>query len=399
MPELTVEQYNELTPPNGWRWTTRPRQQPGAPAPGAPVPWAWGQLSIVLATLNDFQATEAALVAIYRWANDNCIQLSIYNQHIFFDRPTRRENRFTVPKSFYARPMAEAALRIHNPGQFVNDQSIVPLGLLRIPDSDVLLFCNNCLSGGRPMILDGNTFSCNACFHRCYAPTCEILVSTRFDGCPLHQTRAICQECDDETSLDYVVNAGNRQLCENCAENACRDCGVVGRELFWDGIDEDEFDDEVRICADCQAERRRRPNMRAETFDDEAEMSAEQLALSSTDYRPIRTCSIEMETADGGQSLAPLLYAAQLSPYNQRIEYHHGREGFCYVERDASLGRTGGELIFDRIELDNKDDLEKLAMALAIVRKEVKEGRVVMDMRCGLHIHVDAHQCCAIYAT
>jgi hypothetical protein len=125
------------------------------------------------------------------------------------------------------------------------------------------------------------------------------------------------------------------------------------------------------------------------------ELTPDALRIENLPERPTRVLSIEMECTLGGDQLAARLYNERLTPYDAVMRYHHAvpRDVFCHVERDSSLGRNGGELIFHRMRMDDPEELDKLHKAISVVRKMIKEGELGMDTRCGLHMHVDAHQC------
>jgi len=114
--------------------------------------------------------------------------------------------------------------------------------------------------------------------------------------------------------------------------------------------------------------------------------------------RPVRMCSVELETTNGGASLARRLQAAGLCRYDSVTGYHSSesratpgdrRDYFCHVERDSSLGSNGGELVMEKMKLDG-DDADKVFHSMNIIRDLLTQNELRIDQRCGLHIHIDA---------
>lgn len=109
-------------------------------------------------------------------------------------------------------------------------------------------------------------------------------------------------------------------------------------------------------------------------------------------HRPIRTCSVELETARGGSQLAAALYGAGLSVSDHVGRYHSSGDGICHVEADSSLGSNGGEVILNRLRVDQPGDVSSLNNVLGIIRGLVEQETLAIDIRCGTHIHIDAHK-------
>lgn len=218
-----------------------------------------------------------------------------------------------------------------------------------------------------------------------------------------HPDFTACTECDErmpclrcgrvlqEGMGEYLPGLEPPEFyCTDCISRYCVGCNEWLDTPCRFVENEDGFGE--RLCAECRLTQQ---NERYEFFDPEMDnLPAAVMALQNNRHRPIRTCSIEMETVEGGSALARVLGEAGLCEYSEVMGYHasHSLNAFCHVERDSSLGSNGGELIFDRIRLDDNNDVERLHQAMALVRQQIKAGELQVSMACGLHIHVDAHQ-------
>lgn len=215
-----------------------------------------------------------------------------------------------------------------------------------------------------------------------------------FSVCSDCEERVECGRCHtqfQEGSGEYLPGVEPPEFyCHNCFQHYCEGCNGWGDQPCR-YVENDDSSSE-RLCAQCRLTQQ---NERYEFFDPEVDnLPAAVLALQNNAHRPVRTCSIEMETVDGGAQLARVLQEASLSQYGEVTGYHSSTNitSFCHVERDSSLGNNGGELIFDRIRLDDQDDVSKLHQAINLVRQQIKAGLLQVSLACGLHIHVDAHQ-------
>lgn len=217
-----------------------------------------------------------------------------------------------------------------------------------------------------------------------------------FTQCLDHDHRQDCFNCGAGVSEDYrylvYLEDDDRLICQNCWYSWCSyDSHFV--ESGTTGVYNTPGWGEGPTCRAC---RRVLDAGRYEEYDDDGdEAPPESVALTPYIHRPIRTCSIEMETVNGGATLATALARAGLSSLSNVQGYGSSRHipnEFCHVERDSSLGDNGGELIFDRVRLDDPEDAGRMHAAMQIVRTLIKNGDLAMSMSCGLHVHVDAHQ-------
>lgn len=112
------------------------------------------------------------------------------------------------------------------------------------------------------------------------------------------------------------------------------------------------------------------------------------LILPALAARDPRLISIEQEVGLGGRHLAEALYNGGFAEQLSMLSYHSGDvSGFCKVEQDGSVD---GEIIYSKLRLDEDSVARRLESALDLVRDAIKAGESKLDMRCGLHIHVDA---------
>jgi hypothetical protein len=249
-------------------------------------------------------------------------------------------------------------------------------------------------------IEESQTFACTLCVRRCQiripspdpfaqsASRCNrIFVGRGFLYCEEHGNRQSCGQCDQLCEAHTMAHIDDTYYCVNCASRICPECAEYSSSEL---VNSDVLN--ARVCNNCH--RKYRSESRNETFDPE-ELPAEKMLLEHNEHRPIRVCSIEMECAPpGGNALAKELHAQGLATWDRVVDYHssHRHRGFCHVERDRSLGEDGGELIMQLLELDNIEDVRKLHSAMGVVRKQLSAKKLNIDMRCGLHIHIDAHR-------
>lgn len=147
-------------------------------------------------------------------------------------------------------------------------------------------------------------------------------------------------------------------------------------------------DDEPCDCEDC-----RRENGEEDTYDPYGEESADdpsantsRLHVKSMTNRPVRMTSVEIEVGMGGNYLAEAFYNAGLSDVDHMGGYHDMDDSsFVRVEEDSSVA---AEVIFSRMLLDSSD-AGKFEKGIGIIRFAIDAGKSKLDMRCGLHVHVN----------
>lgn len=108
--------------------------------------------------------------------------------------------------------------------------------------------------------------------------------------------------------------------------------------------------------------------------------------------RPFRICSVETELDGAAHALAGDLYnngivcAPDVQSYGWNPDSNHPH--VAYLKYDGSV--TGGELIFDRLDLTNPTHSAALMRAHERLRDLEKNGDVQYNPNCGGHIHMDA---------
>lgn len=115
--------------------------------------------------------------------------------------------------------------------------------------------------------------------------------------------------------------------------------------------------------------------------------------LTASIGREIPLVSFEQEFSGMGEMVAQKLHAAGYS-YAPFVEGYHSSEGrynsgnsrFCYIETDSSCGY---ELIFDRVNLRNAAQAEKISEVQKILKQMKNDGVIRLDARCGFHTHID----------
>lgn len=109
--------------------------------------------------------------------------------------------------------------------------------------------------------------------------------------------------------------------------------------------------------------------------------------------RNVPFVSFEQEFSGNGEMVAQKLYREGYA-FSRYVESYHNSDGrynsdndrFCYVETDSSCGY---ELIFDRMQLNQRNQAEKISAVQAILRNLKNEGHINLSARCGFHVHVD----------
>lgn len=111
--------------------------------------------------------------------------------------------------------------------------------------------------------------------------------------------------------------------------------------------------------------------------------------------REVPLVSFESEFSGNGDMVARRLYDAGFGMNRHPDAYHNssgrfdrtqGSDTFCYVETDSSCGY---ELIFDRLQLRNRNQAERISQVFTILKELKEEGNISLSARCGFHVHVD----------
>lgn len=109
--------------------------------------------------------------------------------------------------------------------------------------------------------------------------------------------------------------------------------------------------------------------------------------------RPFRTVSVETEVDGDGSAFAMGLYRAGVIGTDRVMQYgYYPGDPFPHVafcKSDASV--SGGELVFDRMNLQNPVHAAAFYKSMAVVRGLEKDGKIAFNPNCGGHAHIDAH--------
>jgi hypothetical protein len=109
--------------------------------------------------------------------------------------------------------------------------------------------------------------------------------------------------------------------------------------------------------------------------------------------RNVPSVSFEQEFSGNGELVARKLYEEGFAT-SRHVESYHNSDGrysdhgsrFCYVETDSSCGY---ELIFDRMQLNRREEAEKISAVQTILKNLRNDGYINLSARCGFHVHVD----------
>lgn len=109
--------------------------------------------------------------------------------------------------------------------------------------------------------------------------------------------------------------------------------------------------------------------------------------------RRIPLVSFEQEFSGNGDRVATELYNLGIgnSRYSEGYHMAEGRrdrdsDRFCFVETDSSCGY---ELIFQKVDLSDRDMADKISEAQRIMKKLRDEEQIRLSAACGFHVHVD----------
>jgi hypothetical protein len=239
---------------------------------------------------------------------------------------------------------------------------------------------------------------CEQCGRQCAEPGCMELIPLTSRLCREHGVFYNCSDCEQEFDFHNVpsVVLNERQFCPACAGLRCHVCGdrpeeplVPNRTKCWPCF-------EIEQAA------------RTESIE-VSPMTAEDWLMPSMPDRPIRLVSIEQEfeSRDGvtpdpysairrrdsqpANAMAKALYDKGLSPYGEMAGYHSSGHALpCHIETDSSV-TSGGELIINRLKLNESVDAAHMAAIQTIVKERLDLDEVRFTVKCGTHVHIDLH--------
>ena len=110
--------------------------------------------------------------------------------------------------------------------------------------------------------------------------------------------------------------------------------------------------------------------------------------------RPFRAISIETEIDGPGPEVARSLYSCGIIGTDHVMQYgsHPGESHphVAFLKHDGSV--TCGEVIFDRIYLDQLAHAKGLRVAMEKMRQLEKKGSIAYNPNCGGHVHVESEE-------
>jgi len=253
-------------------------------------------------------------------------------------------------------------------------------------------YCSSCREFRSEARWDDHQGSyCDQCGRRC--DTCGEIYHGSYRRCSSCHPSVRCSGCrqliyinDEGANHHRIENSGISQTyCDNCYHHVCHTCGIiVEREnIIVDG--------DTQTCVSCIS---RNSN---EEWDELSELENAELAIPTIPGREvIRMVGVEIEGAngegmidhDGGNTLARALYDNGLSSNHSMGGYHSSsRHSLVHVERDSSVD---WEMVVGPLNVAEPNHVDVLNRSVKIVRGFVNSKTLKLDMRAGLHIHVEA---------
>lgn len=260
-------------------------------------------------------------------------------------------------------------------------------------DCDTPLYCQTCrgFNEGVQNDVEYGTY-CNNCSFLCN----ENEEHGRYhrnqgDMCPICHPRTRCASCtdwmyegQDNVNTHIFQTGATRNYCDRCYECLCQSCDRINDR-------ENMLPEEGNQCIACVS---RNNN---EEWDEE-NLEAEELVIPTIPGREvIRLVGVEIEGAngddiverEGGNILARALYDAGLSSMHSMGGYHssEGRRMTVHVERDSSVD---WELVIGPLNVADPTQVGTLNQSVRVVRNLINDRTLKLDMRAGLHVHVEA---------
>lgn len=221
---------------------------------------------------------------------------------------------------------------------------------------------------------------CNSCANVCV--DCDSHYSPGFSECPQCHHIERCNYCGGfwaEESMEWVDEL-EAYYCSSCSSGMCRNCNNM---CSPDSLNEDRF------CSAC--------SFNSIGEEEESGETVETLEIPTIPGREnILRIGIEIEGGNGkgmsrtGHNLARMLRDVGLSYYGEMLGYHHYREAPGYkvhVERDGSVD---WEMVIGPLNMADASDVKILDDSVRVVRDMIRAKNARLDMRAGLHIHVEA---------
>jgi hypothetical protein len=393
-------------PPDGSQWGSLPvvYSDPHDVSPG--------HLRLSTASRESKRAWSRAIQNLVTWAETNDIHVSFYEGR----RISSGETRYTdfmvyplIPMQMEAGGGGGLGLGINVPYQCPGCSGYIQPWRENCAACGVTFACSVCHRHGfgvKMVETEDGHLACTRCVRRCNwidpasgAP-CGTAASVRLRRCSEHQDPAQthhCAGCDQDFDPRVIpaVRIAGQHYDIHCTNGRCYTCGVVStasnnRHPHRDHRDQPQ-------CSACNARMLRW--FLAAPVSIGRNTSATEYVIESLPNRPVRIMSFELEFCRHdsrrsdyipGNDLARRLHDQGLSPYNQQMRYHCGmHEHPSHVENDSSV--DGGELILNRLRLDQPEDAGHFLHILQQTQDMVGDRRLVFNARCGVHNHVDMH--------
>lgn len=384
MPE-TTGWWRELTLPEGVQWYRTPT-----------VVRATGTLNFTDASATQNPAYTTMLAELRAWAGENGLRLTIANvRENYVDSFGGYSRR---PYKFYAQ-QADAP-EIDTSYAWADDFECPFCGEEHLAYTQVCgsqgIACADCHVcpdwGDRTFSMQDGRFVCSSCYHACEDEECEVQCGRNTRYCATHGVSATCDHCgefmqahiNEESPWNSAANFD--VLCGDCYASVCPNCDRHYNSEFTFSSEMDAY-----VCRRCFMALAYGGN--EEELDRDVTMASRALRIPTIPGREsIRTCGVEIEGATGtgnGNDLAQALYNNNLSAVDGVMGYHHGpgEESFAHVERDSSVD---WEVVMGPFNPADVADVGMLNETVRTVREMVHDGVLALDLRAGLHIHVEA---------
>lgn len=265
--------------------------------------------------------------------------------------------------------------------------------------------CEWCWLAGPQLFYDDERTMCAV--HAGWCENCEAVTAPEFPVCQrCEPQRDLCANCaryvteETGTFSDYW----DAVVCEGCRPARCSQCSRETMDVYGSGMCERCYysaeDQEIRLDPIAPFDEPMSDPVYVqprdtEEFEDDVKAVEELLIPSIAGRENIRACGIEIEGGGSGRALARALYSVGLSQYERQLNYHTQttfvEDGVrtWTVENDSSVD---WEMVSPPLNIADREDVRQLQEAVNVLRAQIKEGVVGLDIRCGLHIHVGAER-------
>ena len=264
------------------------------------------------------------------------------------------------------------------------------------------MMCSKChkmigaTQGGLMYGQEDEKLYCQSCARVCANVGCDTIIPMAHRHCREHGMFYTCPDCDTEfdTYVRAPLTIRDVHYCPSCAASRCDLCGEHQEDMLVSGI-----------CDACYEEKQKDKREDANV----PTMTADQWLMEAMPDRPIRLVSIEQEFEARSPAehdpyylsrrrdslcanrLAKALFDRGLSPYGELAGYHSSGHALpSHVETDSSV-TSGGELIINRLRLDEYEDAEHMAAIQGIVKERLDMDEIRFTVKCGTHVHIDLH--------